>query len=56
MVREEALRKNRELFEQVRENMQGKKGAIPWYPEAYYHAKALLDREKNRISITISIR
>ena len=55
MVREEVMRQNIELFKQVRKEMQGKKGFVPYYSEAYVRAKKLLDKRKNGISITVSI-
>lgn len=48
MIREETIRKNRELFEQARENMQSREGFVPWYPEAYIRAKELLNRREKR--------
>ncbi len=55
MIREEAMKKNLELFKQVREDMQAKKGFAIWHSQAYMQAKKLLDKRKNGISITISV-
>ena len=47
MIREEEMMRNKELFEKVRRNKQGKGKVIPWYPPAYWKAKRLLgDRDK----------
>lgn len=47
MIREEEMQKNKELFERIRREKQGKGRVIPWYPEAYWRTKRLLeDRNK----------
>ncbi len=50
MIREEEMKRNKELFEQVRRDKHGKGRLIPWYPEAYWKAKRLLEnRNKDRV-------
>ncbi len=43
MIRDEEMKRNKELFEQVRRDKQGKGRLIPWYSEVYRKAKKLLE-------------